>query len=642
MRKAFREAYNRELAILKERSREFAADFPGLADRLGGLLDDNLDPAVAGLLEGTAFLAARVQVNIEEQFRVFTQEMLNQVFPDALAPTPSVMLAEATPPFDNDDLVTGMSFARGEYLDARFTDADKRISCRFRLTAPLTMWPFKITAAKYHKSAGPLNALGRDVSKGTKAGLVIDFNRVTSTGRPSKKDPFSDLTVDEFPVYLTAPLAQAVALYEQIHCGALRASLRYKDKNGDPVFRTLPPDAIEQIGFEDDTYLFPHDGRLFHGFALLREALVFPNKFLGFRVTGLRTMLAGIKAPLVQLVFEFGRANQKLAAQFEPEHLRLFAAPAVNLFDEFSSQVRLDGRRHEYVVTPDSSPATHYEIFRIKSVFAHYAGNQEKEEVFPLYAPPPDGKNPHNTLYYTSHRKPRRLTASERRQGGTRFRYRGTETFISIYEPPDAEPAQRLQMRLECSNRHLTEYLPIAQSKDDFYMSEDQSVTLNCIAGPTPPMESMLELESDAAHRLTAGDNYWRLLSYLSLNHFGLENRNSEDGAAAMREVLNLFADPSSVVNEAQVRGLRQVETRPAIRTIRRADGYHAARGLEVTLTFDEDEYEGSGIMLLGAVVDRFIAEYAAVNSFTQCVIRSMQRGEVMTFPPRSGRGPLL
>ena len=80
MKRAFRDAYNRELAILKERSTEFAADYPGIADRLGGLIEENLDPALQGLLEGSAFLAARVQLNIEEQFRTFTEELLDQVW----------------------------------------------------------------------------------------------------------------------------------------------------------------------------------------------------------------------------------------------------------------------------------------------------------------------------------------------------------------------------------------------------------------------------------------------------------------------------------------------------------------------------------------------------------------------------------
>ena len=61
-----------------------------------------------------------------------------------------------------------------------------------------------------------------------------------------------------------------------------------------------------------------------------------------------------------------------------------------------------------------------------------------------------------------------------------------------------------------------------------------------------------------------------------------------------------------------------------------------------MTLTFDEAAFEGTGIALIGAVLDRFLADYTHINSFTETVIRSERRGEVMRWPPRSGTGPLL
>lgn len=641
MRKAFRDAYDRELAILKERSAEFAAEYPGLAERLGGLLSENLDPGIAGLLEGTAFLAARVQLNMEEEFRTFTHELLGQVFPSATSPVPSAMLVQARPPVASVDLSEGLRFAAGEYLDARYNDAERRVTCRFQLRAPLEIWPLGISGLRYHAGPGPVGALGQDVARGTKAGLVIEIGRLSATGGGTG-GPIGELPVDSLPVHLIGPMADAVALYEQIHCGTLRASLRYLDGNGDPVFRRLRPEQIAQIGFEQDLPLIPSDGPLFHGFTLLREGFVFPRKFLGFRLTGLGPLLAGIRAATVQLVFEFDRSDPRLAARLEPAHIGLHIAPAVNLFEEFSSQVRLDARRHEFVVTPDSSPMTHYEFHRLTEVHGHFQGNQPKVRLRPLYALPEEGASPAHTYYYTTRQKPRRPTAAERRQGKTRYRYRGTETYIAIYEPPGAEPLSRLQVRGLASNRHLTEYLPIGQGRDDFMMCEDQTVTLTCVAGPTPPREALTEIEEHFPHRAGAGDNYWRLISYLSLGFHGLQNQGAEDGAAALREMLSLFANLADSATAAQVAGLRRVDTRPVVRTIRQEGGFFPARGLEVRLTFDEDEFEGSGVILMGAILDRFLAEYAGINSFTQCIVASLQRGTIKTWPPRSGAGPLL
>ncbi|KGJ04230.1 type VI secretion system protein ImpG [Paracoccus halophilus] len=636
MKKAFRDAYERELDVLYERSAEFAAEFPGLADRLGGVLRENIDPTIAGLLEGTAFLAARVQLKLDEEFRSFTSELLEQIFPDALAPVPSCMIVQAPPLTRQGADGESKHFARGEYLDARFRDSDKRVTCRFSLTAPLAVLPLAISGLTYHDRSTTLGGLGQDPERRTKAGLQIDLQR--SDGEPMSSHP-----PDALNFHFSADHPRAIALYEQIHCNVTRASLRWLRPNGDPAFVRLRPDQIEQVGFARDELLFDRDGRMFEGFAILRDYFAFPRKFMGFRLTRLEAMLARIPAQELQLILEFDRANDELARQTQPGDIRLNCAPAINLFEESSNQVRLDDRRHEYVVTPDSSPITHYEIQRITRVHASYGTAHDRVEVFPLYALPQNASTPRATYYYTARRKPRRLTEAERR-AGLRHDYRGTETFISIYEPPESvvgRRAQRLHIRTLCSNRHLPAALPLAGS-NDFNMVADQAMALTCVNGPTQPREAMSEIERAGPHRMGQGDVYWRLISYLSLNHFGLDDRFGRDGAASLREILTLFADVSDNVTETQVAGLVGLSARPVTRSIRRPEGFFPARGLELTLTFDETAFEGSGIILMGAVLDRFLAEYANVNSFTQTVIHSRQRGLIRRWPPRTGLGPLI
>ena len=118
MNREFLDAYNRELKILYERSREFAEDYPGIAERLGGLTEDKLDPGLAGLLEGSAFLAARVQVKLQSEFGHFTNALLEQLLPNYLAPTPAAMVVQAAPNYGDQDLAAGISYPRGSYLDA--------------------------------------------------------------------------------------------------------------------------------------------------------------------------------------------------------------------------------------------------------------------------------------------------------------------------------------------------------------------------------------------------------------------------------------------------------------------------------------------------------------------------------------------
>ena len=103
-----------------------------------------------------------------------------------------------------------------------------------------------------------------------------------------------------------------------------------------------------------------------------------------------------------------------------------------------------------------------------------------------------------------------------------------------------------------------------------------------------------------------------------------------------------MFADLTDSATERKIRGIRSVDSRPVVRRVRERTGIGAARGIEITVTLDEKAFEGSGAFLLGAILDRFFAEYAALNHFTQTVIRTTERGEIMRWPTRMGtRRPL-
>src|ERR1700746_3841994 len=149
MNSEFLKFYNQELAILREQAAEFAKEYPGVAERLGGLLEDNPDPMIGGLLEGAAFLAARVQLKLKHEFPEFTNNLLEQLVPHYLAPTPSIMLVKALPTFGDAALRGVHRSGRGSFLDATFRQLDRQIACRYRLCAPITTWPFQITGAEY-------------------------------------------------------------------------------------------------------------------------------------------------------------------------------------------------------------------------------------------------------------------------------------------------------------------------------------------------------------------------------------------------------------------------------------------------------------------------------------------------------------
>src|SRR3954471_11673877 len=175
MNREFLDLYNTELQLLNEQARQFAEEYPGIAERLGGILEDRVDPLVGGLLEGAAFLAARVQLKLKHEFPEFTSNLLEQLVPHYLAPTPSAMMVQVVPTFGDKSLHDGHAVARGSYLDASFRERDRQIACRYRLCTDIVVWPFELAGAEYFSSPAQLGALGVRVGTEILAGLRLTF-----------------------------------------------------------------------------------------------------------------------------------------------------------------------------------------------------------------------------------------------------------------------------------------------------------------------------------------------------------------------------------------------------------------------------------------------------------------------------------
>jgi type VI secretion system protein ImpG len=651
MNREFLKFYNEELAILREQAAEFAKEYPGIAERLGGLLEDNPDPMIGGLLEGAAFLAARVQLKLKHEFSDFTTNLLDQLAPHYLAPTPSFVLIKANPKFGDPALREGRSIARGCNFDATYREAQRNVACRFTLVAPITLWPFDIAKAEYFTSTAALQALIPSIGVDCVASLRVQLV-VRAAARVEDEPPdrdaqtkpelrFSSCRVNALRFHLIGQETDAVALYEQLFANCRGVYFRFLDQFGDPVVAQGQPDMIRQIGFEENEALIPNDHQLFRGFDFLRDYFSFPRRFLGFDLTGLGAVVPRLNAKTVDVLFAFDDVNPQLAPAVRKEFFALYAGPGVNLFQKTLDRIPVKSNRHEYPVIPDRSRLLDFETNRIVRVFAHIPDVQQKVHVEPLYSA--NAARSPTGLSYTVRRLPRRRTIEEKKYGQASD-YSGVDVFLSLGERSDPDELRRvaeLSVEALCSNRHLAAQLPVGESGADFRFVDDVDLDLRCLAGPTPPREPVLTSLTGKGEGSSIGEVAWRLVNMLSLNHLGLVERAAGDGAKGLRETLVLFADLADNASDRRIRGIRSVDARPTVRRLREGGGA-VARGLEITVVLEEKAFEGSGAFLLGAILDRYFAEYVAINHFTKTVVRSVERGEIMRWPPRIGLRSLL
>jgi type VI secretion system protein ImpG len=649
MNREFLELYNRELHVLYENAKEFAEEFPGIAERLGGLIEGNMDPMITGLLEGSAFLASRVQLKIKHEFPEFTNNLLEQLVPHYLAPTPSTAIFRIEPPYAEPNLKDGMLIKAGSGAEARYVEKERRIACKFRLTSDITVWPFELTQAEYSTTPSALQALGLETALQIVSGLRITLVRRSQTnkedeptGKQVAKKPetwFSRCRVDELPFHIVCNEGDAVKIYEMLFGHTRSIHLRYLNEFGDPVILPLSTTNLQQVGFDDKESLFLSEGRVFRGFNTLREFFVLPAKFLAFKLTGLKDLLSRINTNQVDILFGFDQNDARLAPAVRPNCFALYAAPAVNLFEMTTARVPVRSTEHEYHVVADRTKVLDFEPHRIVKVHAHFAGSGDKTEVYPLYSAPPANVSESDAIYYTIRRSQRRRSTEEKRFAGTSG-YIGTDIFMMLanHGTHDDTQVSEISVRALCSNRHLTEHLPVGKGGTDFILEEKTDLTVTCVAGPTRPTESIVTTTTSGSDAIPRGTTAWRLISLLSLNHLGITGRGAENSASSLRELLSLFVGASDNTTERRIRGILSVESRPIVRRVRQRTGTGVVRGLEVEITLDEKAFEGSGIFLFGAVLERFFVEYAPINNAVQTVIRSTDRGEVMRWPARLGQ----
>ncbi|MBP0943514.1 type VI secretion system baseplate subunit TssF [Pseudomonas alliivorans] len=611
--------YNQELQHIRESAAEFAREYPKIAGRLtlSGL--DCADPYVERLLEGFAYLTARVQLKLDAEYPTFTHNLLEIAYPHYLAPTPSMTVVQMQTDPNEGSLNDGFTLPRDSVMRASL-GRDSQTPCEYRTSHEVTLWPLQVTQADYF--GNPSTVLGRLAASEPKAKAAL---RITL--RTGAELTFDKLALDNLPLYLHGGDEQPFRLYEQLLGNTCAVFVR--QPGGDWVER-LPADALKPCGFDDREAALPLVPQAFQGYRLLQEYFALPQRYLFVDFTCLSRAVQRCAGQELELIVLFNSFDQDLESSVGAEQFVPFCTPAINLFPRRLDRIHLSDRVHEHHAIADRTRPMDFEIHSLKSVTGHGTGSDQP--FLPFYAVRDPSRYGHDKAYYILRREPRVLS-SEQRRNGTRSNYVGSETFISLVDSQQApyrHDLRQLGLSALCTNRDLPLFMSVGSGKTDFTLADSAPVSaIRCLAGPSRPR---------ASH---AHDNKaWRLISQLSLNYLSLSEQGQ--GAAALRELLRLYGDDNDAALQLQIEGLREVSSKPCTRRLPMPGPIVFGRGLEITLEFDENAFRGTGVFLLGAVFERFLTRYVSINSFTETVLRTTERGEIMRWKAKPGRRPTL
>lgn len=623
MNRRLLDLYNRELAHLRAMGAEFAREFPKIAGRLGGLdeFQPCRDPFVERLLEGFAFLAARVQLKLEAEFPRFTQSLLETIYPHYLAPTPAMCMVQFQPDLDESGLADGFTIVRGSSLYSNLGRGEQT-RCEYRIAHDVTLWPVQVAQADYHTRE--LASLGVPELPGVAAGVRI---RLQSTAGLR----FSGLKMNSLTFHLKGVGETGMHLYEQFFAEALAVVLQPARR---PIKwqKILDPSCLRAVGFENEQKLLPHDARSFQGYRLLQEYFTFPQRFMFVEIADLGDAVRACDEDQLDLIVLFGRRNAELEGTVSADNLGLFCSPAVNLFEKRLDRIQVSDRFFEFHVVPDRTRPQDFEVYQLTKVTGYGAGSEALQEFSPFYLAR-DWTDSDASGYYVVSRLPRPQSEREQARGRRSRSYAGSEVYISLVDSaaaPYRADITQLGVEALCTNRDLPLHMAVAQSGSDFSMAQTVPCTsVRCLGVPTAPRPSCCE-----------GELAWYIISHLSLNYLSLAD--DDQGASALRDILRLYGDNNDLQIRRQIEGVKSISSRPITRRVTVPGSIAFARGLEIAITLEEASFEGTGVFLLGAVLARFFAKYVSINSFAETVVTTVERGEIMRWTSKHGLRPVL
>lgn len=594
----FLDYYEQELSYLRQMGAEFAAKHPKIASRLLLEPDVSTDPHTERLMEAFAFISGRIHKKIDDDFPEITESLFNIIYPHYNNPIPSMTIARFEPLAQNIP-ESGYTVGRGAKL---FSNLVNGTQCHFVTSQDVTLWPVELVDATLKEPSTMVPG----------AQQVLSLHLKTFGDIPAATLGWSSLRL-----YLHGQHQHVFHLHELLFNHVSHVECRPGNSREHAV--SLGRDAIGTVGFEEEERLLPFSKRSFPGYRLLFEYFCFPEKFLFFDLKGLDRLQGNFPGADLEIRIYLDRMA-KTNLVVNANTFTLNAAPIVNLFSKTAEPIRVEQRKTEYQVIPDIRRQESTEVYTIDKVAAASQTTGDPVEYRPFYSI-------RHHLDHAAENTRHAFWHFQRRESGKRAD-RGTEVFLSFSDlnlSPRDPGCDVLTVHTTCTNRDLAQRLPMGDADGDFTLETAAPVEkITGMMKPTPTRRPFL-----------GGALQWRLISHLSLNYISLV----QEGEQALQEMLKLYDFDNSPATKQQISGIVRVESGHVTRRIH--DSF--CRGVQVTITLDENKFVGAGLYLFSSILERFLGQYVSVNSFSQLMVKTLQQKETLkVWPPRSGNQILL
>ena len=584
--------FREELTFLKEQGKHFTEIHPQLSRFLHG---NTTDPDVERLLEGFAFLTAKLREKVEDEFPEFTHSIINMLWPNYLRPIPSLCIVKFTP---EENLVDAQLIGEGTIVDSKPV---LETTCHFKTCRDVDIYPMEISkvSSQHSRKASIIN-IDLDIIGGMTIG---------------------ELKLNDLRLYLGGDKyrSQMLYLWMNHYLGSISVTV------GDAEF----PIALSQmnsVGFTEKDGLLPYPKNAYAGYRILQEYLSFPEAFHFFDIKALGQALPKTIRNKLTLKITF-KKTLPTDVRISNDHFQLYCTPVINLFEHDANPIDLSGKKTEYQLSPSGRYSSHYEIFSVDSVKGWQPSQDDTQQRV-------RGKSRNYSSFESFQHEIERSSHRE----ANYYRYRVKESlrgdgfdstlaFVRGDETESHHINEVVSIKLSCSNRQLPLELGIGDISIASYNSPPFTSFKN-ITIPTQSLRPALD-----------GSLLWTLISNLSLNYLSLLSKDALSSILRAYDFKALVDRQAEKVGRLRLEGIEKITSKPVDKIVNGRN----VRGLQSTIYLNQDCFSSEGeLYIFGEVLSQFFALYASINYFHQLIIINSKNKEKYSWDMQIGVQPLI
>ncbi len=334
--------YSEELRALHHCAQKFATQYPQQAALLNLHNVNDRDPYVERLLEGFAFLTARIQQRIDDGIPEFSENLLRKLCPKLLRQVPSMIVLQLS-------CQAGMLTSKhvlAKHTKVSFTLSESMI-CQFKTIVDVELFP--------------INLLAVELCHDHEANALRMRFAINNVG-------FYDSIPNKLRFYINAEPQLATLLYYFFKRHVRKIGLKFAGSKSLYIFNN----SINS-SYHSST-----------GLDLLHDHFNFPQKFYFLDIENLNKVPWKLEEKGFDLYF-YGETELLTSVELSANNFLLHCVPAINLFSQDSVPITVDQRRQDYCILATENAAENIEIYSVDQVVGVASLTGERRVYQPLF-----------------------------------------------------------------------------------------------------------------------------------------------------------------------------------------------------------------------------------------------------------------